>query len=600
MKSYLSLIHISAKVQRRQNRMTLLCITFAVFLVTAVFGMADMGARMEQTRLLEKHQSLIFSELLGSAMAQQLFLAAAVLFVLVLIAGVLMISSSMNSTVAQRTSFFGMMRCIGMSKAQIIRFVRLEALNWCRRAVPIGVMLGIAATWGLCAALRFFVGEEFSNIPIFGVSVIGIISGIVVGVATVLIAAGSPAKRAAKVSPIAAISGNLENNSKPHCAVRSRIFKIETALGIHHAVSAKKNLALMTGSFALSIILFFSFSVLIDFIGYLMPQSSSAADLVISSSGNSIDSGLLDTISGMDGIRRVFGRRSCLDVPAVLEEQPSVDTVDVISYDDFELGCLSKDRLLKKGSDISMVYGDSGHVLATWDQDSLLKLGDRIWVNGKELEIAGLLKFDPFNSDGLTNGKVTLIASGDTFAHITGVTDYSLLMAQTIGDATDEEIAAVSSVLDENCVFQDKRDQRTTGVYMAFVLCVYGFLSVIVLVSILNIMSSISMSVSARIKQYGAMRAVGMDERQMVKMIAAEAFTYASTGCITGCTIGLLISRWIYGVLITSHFSYAVWRVPAASLAGVHLFVLAAAAVSVYAPSKRLCRMEITEILNEL
>ena len=37
MKSYLSLIPISAKVHRRQNRMTLLCIVFAVFMVTAVF-----------------------------------------------------------------------------------------------------------------------------------------------------------------------------------------------------------------------------------------------------------------------------------------------------------------------------------------------------------------------------------------------------------------------------------------------------------------------------------------------------------------------------------------------------------------------------------
>ena len=38
MKSYLSLIPISAKVHRRQNRMTLLCIVFAVFMVTAVFS----------------------------------------------------------------------------------------------------------------------------------------------------------------------------------------------------------------------------------------------------------------------------------------------------------------------------------------------------------------------------------------------------------------------------------------------------------------------------------------------------------------------------------------------------------------------------------
>ncbi len=63
-----------------------------------------------------------------------------ILFVLVLLAGILMISGSMNSIIAQRTQFFGMLRCIGASRQQIIRFVRLEALNWCKTAVPIGVV----------------------------------------------------------------------------------------------------------------------------------------------------------------------------------------------------------------------------------------------------------------------------------------------------------------------------------------------------------------------------------------------------------------------------------------------------------------------------
>lgn len=127
MKSYLSLIPISAKVHRRQNRMTLLCIVFAVFMVTAVFSMAEMGFRMEQARLVGKHGSFSIGDLLGSSMGQTLLSVAVVLFLLILIAGVLMISSSMNSSVAQRTQFFGMMRCIGMSKQQTIRFVRLEA-----------------------------------------------------------------------------------------------------------------------------------------------------------------------------------------------------------------------------------------------------------------------------------------------------------------------------------------------------------------------------------------------------------------------------------------------------------------------------------------
>ena len=42
MKSYLDLVPISAKVHRKQNRMSIICIVLAVFLVTAIFGMADM------------------------------------------------------------------------------------------------------------------------------------------------------------------------------------------------------------------------------------------------------------------------------------------------------------------------------------------------------------------------------------------------------------------------------------------------------------------------------------------------------------------------------------------------------------------------------
>ena len=57
MKSYLSLVTISARVRRRQNRMTLLCIVISVFLVTAVFSMADMAIRMETSNRIEKDGS---------------------------------------------------------------------------------------------------------------------------------------------------------------------------------------------------------------------------------------------------------------------------------------------------------------------------------------------------------------------------------------------------------------------------------------------------------------------------------------------------------------------------------------------------------------
>ena len=600
MKSYLSLIPISAKIHKRQNRMTLLCIIFSVFMVTAVFSMAEMGARMEQERLLEKHGSFSFAKLFSGAMGQALLLTAVVLFLLVLVAGVFMISSSINSSVAQRTKFFGMMRCIGMSKRQIIRFIRLEALNWCKTAVPIGLVLGIVTSWAMCAALRFLVGEEFSHIPLFGFSGVGIVSGIIVGVVTVLLAARSPAKRAARVSPVTAASGNSERAQMVRHPVNSRLFKIETALGIHHAVSAKKNLLLMIGSFALSIILFFSFSVLVDLVNYVMPQSAGASDIDIASSDrlNSIDSGLVDTLHGMEGVKRVYGRRGLFDLPAERNGDLS-GAVDLISFDDFDLECLKKDHALTRGSDPSSIYGSSKYVLATWDPSSPWSIGDKVLVNGEELEIAGLLKYDPFSSNGLTNGKLTLIMSGDTFTRLTGVTDYSLLMVQTTGDATDEDVLAIQRAAGEY-TFRDRRGERTFGTYLAFVFCVYGFLGIITLVTILNIVNSISMSVSAKIKQYGAMRAVGMDERQITRMIVSEAFTYAFWGCLVGCAVGLPCSKLLFDALIADHFSYAVWSFPLADLVIILVFVLFAAILAAYAPAKRMRKISVTETINDL
>ena len=603
MKSYLSLIPLYAKVHKRQNRMTVLCIIFSVFMVTSVFSLAEMCARMEQTRLVEKHGNISYGDLFNNTTGQTLLLTSVILFLLILTAGVLMISSSLNSTVAQRIKFFGMMRCIGMSKKQIIHFVTLEALNWCKTAIPVGVILGIIVTWVMCIVLRFLVGEEFSNIPLFGISFIGSASGILVGIITVLLAARAPAKRAAKVSPVSAVSGNFELKNRKSHKVTPGVLKVETVLGIDHAIAVKKNIILMTGSFALSIILFLSFTVLIDFVNCIMPQSASTSDIDIFSgdSSGSIDSGLAELISNMEGVKQVYGRRSYFEIPVGSDGDEGVSsTVDIVSYDNFDLKCLKKDHTLKKGSDLSKIYGNSKYVLATSDPYSSWKVGDKISIGNDELVIAGLLKYDPFSSDGLTNGKITLITSGETFIRLTGVKDYSLLMIQMKGDATDENVGEIQRLVEGKYEFQDKREQRTGGTYLAFVFCVYGFLGIIMLVTILNIVNSISMSVSTRIRKYGAMRSVGMSGHQIVKMIAAEATTYAVCGCVVGSAVGLLANQFFYKKLITDHFPYSVWCLPMTSLLVIVVFAIVAAGISVYGPAKRIKNISVTETINEL
>ena len=87
-----------------------------------------------------------------------------------------------------------------------------------------------------------------------------------------------------------------------------------------HARQARKNRILLTGSFALSIILFLSFSVLIDVVNYVMSQSAAASDLdIFSDEEEKIPAQMVENIRKVDGVKEVYGRRSLFQVSAVLE-----------------------------------------------------------------------------------------------------------------------------------------------------------------------------------------------------------------------------------------------------------------------------------------
>ena len=134
--------------------------------------------------------------------------------------------------------------------------MKLEALNWCKTAIPIGAALGVAVSWVLGAILRYWVQGEFSDWPVFGVSLVGIVSGVVLGLLTVLLASRSPAKRASRVSPVAAVSGNLEDKThKPH-RTETRFGENRIRLGHLPCGICQEESGSDVRLFALSIILF--------------------------------------------------------------------------------------------------------------------------------------------------------------------------------------------------------------------------------------------------------------------------------------------------------------------------------------------------------
>ena len=525
---------------------------------------------------------------------QNIYGLAAILFIMVLLAGVLMISGSMNSQVAQRTKFFGMMRCIGASRKQVIRFVRLEALNWCKTAIPIGLIVGTVITWAVCALLRYGIGGEFAGTPVFALSPIGLISGAVVGLVTVLLAAQAPAKRAAKVSPMAAVSGNSETLPATRHTTRLLFGKVEWTLGVHHATASKKNWFLMTASFSLSIILFLCFSVGLDFAREVVPSLRSwQPDVTLNGYANALllEPDLLNEIQEIPHVEDAYGIAYLENVPATSSRE-GIDHVNLMSYTDYLLDSAA-DSVVE--GDLSAIYGNNGQVMTISNKDNPLQVGDTIQIGGKEVTITCAV------SDGVYSSEYSVICSTETFEWLTGETNYSLIGIQLDADADDETIRQINNLVGSDVIFDDLRqgNQEDAATYLAAQFVLYSFLAIIAMITLFNIINSISMSVTARIKQYGAMRAVGMDGGQLSRMITAESFTYAISGLIVGCVAGLLLSRYLHIMLLTRYFGTA-WSLPVPLLCIIVLFDFAAAFLAAYAPSKRIRNMAITETINEL
>ena len=521
-----------------------------------------------------------------------LYGVAAILVVIVVLAGIMMISGSLNAGVAQRTEYYGMLRCIGAGKRQVKRLVRREALHWLLLAIPAGAVISTLICWVICAVLAYGIGGEWAGMPIGRISWIGIGIGVLVGTITVILAAAAPAKRAAAVSPIAAVSGSGDGQN----AGMAKLGKapVPIALGFHHVFAKKKNLLLMTASFALSIILFLTFSVMITWIENALTTNkpySPDISLYYSDYSAGLGSDLVDDLRGIAGVKHVYGRMHRL---TEVENCEKANKIDLISYDEIQFAWARADLLR---GDIEAAANETGKVIIAFEKGTAFELGDTMDVNGKTLTVAALLSDSPFSA----GSNPTVICSEETFSEIFGACNYSVIDLQLKKGYGDETVADIRSIVDDKVILSDRREgnTETNSTYLAFSVLVYGFLAMVAMITVFHIINSISMSVIARQRQYGMMRAIGMDSSQLRQMITAESLGYGISGCLVGCAAGLPLHAWFYRATISNYWGIA-WQIPWPQLLIIIGVVLCSAFVAARGPVRRIMSRPVTEAVGSL
>ena len=310
--------------------------------------------------------------------------------------------------------------------------------------------------------------------------------------------------------------------------------------------------AMMTASFALTILLMLCFSAAMEFAKELMPSLlpwNPDATVTGYANVNIIPESTAQAIEGLPGVTRVNRMNLAENVTVTLADGQTC-SVKVVSYSD---SMLKRSKAITAAGDTLSVLGGNGNAATIYNRDNALHVGDSVRIGDQTLSVTCAY------SRGLFADEDTLIVSQTTFDRLMGAQDYVMLGVEMADDAPDDVTRAIDSLITDNMIFSDNRESNRTDVssYWAVRLMGYGFLGIIALISFSGIVNSMAMSAAARMKQYGAMRAVGLDGGQLTAM-------------------------------------------PTGELLGLAAFVLLAALVSTVGPAKRMRQMAVTETISEL
>ncbi|MER7826740.1 FtsX-like permease family protein [Streptomyces sp. NPDC096097] len=155
--------------------------------------------------------------------------------------GIFLIFNTFSMLVAQRTREIGLMRAIGADSGQVLKSVVVEAFL----LGVVGSVLGVGAGVGLAIGLMQLMGAMGMHLSTDDLTVAWStpVAGIVLGVLVTVVSAFVPARRAGKVSPMAALRESGTPGDKKAGVVRAVLGLVLTGIGgaaLYLATAAEK------------------------------------------------------------------------------------------------------------------------------------------------------------------------------------------------------------------------------------------------------------------------------------------------------------------------------------------------------------------------
>lgn len=574
--------------------------------IRAIVSAAGIGVSGEGAPPIEFNDRVLrlYAQSLNSVLNDSVITILFIVTALVVLATVAVIYNAFNISVVERIAQFGLLRCVGATPGQIRRIVFREALTLGAIGVPLGVLCGTAAMGIVFRVVTLLA----SNIILGGmrlvVSPMIVVASVLLSAFTIYLSAMLPARKAAKISPMEAVRGSgVFHKEKLRATDRKRVtlalFGAEGWLAWKNIGRNRKRFYVTTFSMVVSIVLFVVSSSLVGFAyssgavgfgdlpSYMVWTQSSRDHIELNDAGYAA----LRRMEGVDYVLRTSQASGDASVPVAkmngkalgLLPDNAPDAAGNVPLHNTNLICCG-------GESLDMLAGKLG--FKGMDREAFLSGRGVVLVNGgvlydrkkrrgvltgmTELRAGDSLTFtayDPEAESGLAEAKrltvlavvdrgfvgaavnesggVNLICSEKLYAEAAAGQPFPTNLMIVMKDGADR--TQIKALLDNemdpfyNVSDYDEMSRSMRRVWTILGIFLYGFVAVISLIGCLNIINTMSTNIIIRTRELSMLRAIGMFEGGLRRMVVWESVFYSAAAAVVGSLVGTELSFLLHG-----------------------------------------------------
>lgn len=494
-----------------------------------------------------------------------------------LFVSVLVIANTFTILLAQRQRDLALLRCVGATRRQLRRSITLEAAVLAVSASLLGLVLGTLAARGLAAAISHAVPDAGIGAPAVPPSWYA--AALVLGVGVTLVAATLPLRRAARVSPLAA----LRPDAGPTVRSRAGVVRLAAggvliavgAVGLAFAVVDRNPLAMVAGGGAAFTGVLLLGPVIVPGLIRLLPvrllgpaaalaagnavrhprrTAATAASLVV---GVTLTTAVLTGLASSRGaVDEEMTRQHPVDATVTGTDRPlpagladdvaataGVDRTRVVPGTRAEVAGLGPTTVLAAGDDgvlRSPLAPGPGVLWLPYDAGGNDLSGRTIAVTTD----AGTVRLRVVGGEGW--GQAALVAPQTLEQLDADPATWAVWVRAGDVDADDlgGDLEALGGPAGAE-VTNDLANRQYVDLQLDVVTgAVVGLLGIAVVIALLGIGNTLGLSVLERSREHALLRALGFRRRQLRATLATEAVLLSVVATAIGVALGLVFA-WV-------------------------------------------------------